>query len=143
MHTYVHLYTIYSLDPAFTLLTYSNGKTSQCLAIDKFLNIYGQFLEICVYYEIFYFWIVQQTIENEFHVAISAEKSVPSSSDKASTSTKDSKFQIYSFESHSEQPTKPPRQRQKLNKTAETPIYDLENLEKGTEVSWKRCLPMQ
>lgn len=86
--------------------------------------------------KLFLFQIVQQTIENEFHVAVCAEKYVPSSV-KPSTSapTKDTKFQIYDFESQSEQPTKPPRHRQKLNKTAETTIENLDNLEEGTEVS--------
>lgn len=70
-------------------------------------------------------------------MAICAEKNVPPSSVKPSTSTssKDNKFQIYAFETQSEQPTKPPRHKQKINKTAETTIDCLDNLEEGTEVS--------
>lgn len=80
---------------------------------------------------------MQQTIENEFHVAIYEEKNVPPSSIKPSTSAsaKETQFQIHAFECQSEQPTKPPRHRQKLNKTAETAIDNLDNLEEGSEVS--------
>ena len=95
-------------------------ESPQILQFPFVLFLNDSFIFLHIFCIIIYF-NAQQTIENEFHVAISAEKSSSSQAARPSTSADATPSQ------RDEQPTKPPRQRPKSILQVETTINNLDD----------------
>lgn len=79
----------------------------------------------------------QQTIENEFHVAMSAEKSPPASTSSMKISSP-STSTTATVQEETQQPSKPPRQKSKSlvqSTQVETTIDNLDSIEDKNDVS--------
>lgn len=74
----------------------------------------------------------QQTIENEFHVAMSAEKSTATQA-STSSSIKNTSTATISTASPERQPFKPPRQKYKTGAQQTPTETTIENLESGDD----------
>lgn len=82
----------------------------------------------------------QQTIENEFHVAMSAEKSTPASTSSIKISSPSTSTSTTLQDEPQQQPSKPPRQKSKAasqiqSTSIETTIDNLDIVDDHNDVS--------